>query len=276
MDVRTSITECEWEFFQEQGYLPLGRVLTDQALARLQGRIDEIMLGRASINYDRLMMQLDSDTGHYSDLSDQTSGHKGSTIGYRKIQGLENDPLFLEYMQQDLFRSPCHRVYGRGTDISCFRAMFMNKPAQRGTHLPWHQDRWTRLDRDPRLSVWTALDPATRANGCVEIIPASHKRGVINPEHPSSFLTPEQVAVHCPGDSIVYLELAAGEAALLDNWVLHSSDVNKTSIPRRAFSVCYMDARTKDEDFGTLPVVFGKGALSPSTVGLAQTIRINA
>ncbi len=45
-------------------------------------------------------------------------------------------------------------------------------------------------------------------------------------------------------DQIIHLELAAGEVALLHNWILHGSDVNRTDIPRRAFSVCYMDART--------------------------------
>ena len=32
------------------------------------------------------------------------------------------------------------------------RAMFMNKPANKGTFLPWHQDRWTALDRDPQIT----------------------------------------------------------------------------------------------------------------------------
>ena len=52
---------------------------------------------------------------------------------------------------------------------------------------------------------------------------------------------------------IVHLELKAGEVALLHNWLLHSSDVNKTSIARRAFSVCYLDARTQCDRDGVGP-----------------------
>ena len=45
---------------------------------------------------------------------------------------------------------------------------------------------------------------------------------------------------------VVHLELEPGEAVLLHNWLLHASDVNKTDQSRRAFSVCYMDARTRN------------------------------
>src|SRR5207253_3557657 len=107
---------------------------------------------------------------------------------------------------------------------------------------------WRDLDRDPLITLWAALDPATIANGCVQIIPGSHKLGVINPDHPSGFLTKEQTAFHYQPEKIVHLELAAGEAALLHNWLLHASDVNQTDIPRRAFSVCYMDAATKSRN----------------------------
>ena len=80
----------------------------------------------------------------------------------------------------------------------------LNKPARKGTFLPWHQDRWTSLDRDPLITLWTALDPATQANGCVQVVPASHKLGLINPSHGAGFLTKEQAATHATPDRIVY------------------------------------------------------------------------
>ena len=68
------------------------------------------------------------------------------------------------------------------------RAMFMNKPARRGAVLPWHQDRWTGLDPDPLVTIWTALDPCTIDNGCMRIIPASHRK-LVNPDSLSGFLS---------------------------------------------------------------------------------------
>jgi len=249
------LTPEQWSFYDEQGYLKLGKLLSDDQLSALQQRIDNIMLGRADLDYTRMMMQLDTDTGRYEDMKAHTPGHKGATLGYRKIQDLELDPLFLEYLSRPIFREICRRVIGDGVPVACYRAMFMNKPARKGTFLPWHQDRWRDLDRDPLITLWTALDPATIANGCVQIIPGSH-RSLINPDHPYGFLTPELAAKHCPREKAVQLELAAGECVLLHNWLLHASDVNQTDIPRRAFSVCYMDAATRSTGGETFNRVF--------------------
>ncbi|MET9020958.1 phytanoyl-CoA dioxygenase family protein [Actinopolymorpha sp. NPDC004070] len=259
----TTVTPEQWDFYDENGYVVLGRVLSDEDLSGLRDRIDDIMLGRAAIDYDRLLMQLDSRNGAYADAGKQSKGWKGATLDYRKIQDLEFDPLFLSYLRRPLFEEICRQTYG-DIPVSAFRAMFMNKPARQGTFLPWHQDRWAFLDRDPLITVWTALDPATVANGCVQVIPGSHKQGLINPEHGSGFLTEEQAKEHCLPEKVHHLELQPGEAVLLHNWLVHSSDVNTTDIPRRAFSVCYMDARTKHtkgrEEYS---LVFGDGALTP-------------
>ena len=181
----TAISPQQWAQYDRDGFLKLGKLLADADLRALQQRINDIMLGTAPVDYDRMLMQLDSDTGKYEDAGKQTRGHKGATLNYRKIQELEFDPLFLGFMQRPLFRDICARVYGADTPIAAFRAMFMNKPARKGTFLPWHQDRWTDLDRDPQITVWTALDPATISNGCVQVIPGSHKLGLINPSHGS-------------------------------------------------------------------------------------------
>jgi hypothetical protein len=261
-----SLSQEQWDFYDQHGYLKLGRLLDDRELGDLQRRIDDIMLGRAPIDTGRLLMQLDSDSGKYEDAPEQTRGHKGATLNYRKIQDLEHDRLFLAYMQRPIFGEICQRVYGPARDITCFRAMFMNKPARKGTFLPWHQDRWSDLDRDPLITLWTALDPATKANGCVQILPGTHKLGLINPSHPSGFVTPEQAEKLLASSSPIHLELAAGECVLLHNWLLHSSDVNRTDVPRRAFSVCYMDAATRwNSEAGKFAVIFGKGALQLAT-----------
>jgi hypothetical protein len=120
----------------DQGYLRLGKLISDEELAALQQRIDDIMLG--NVFYENMMFQLDSKTGVRTDNPRASVGHKGSTLKYRKIQDLERDPLFLTYMQYPLFREITHHYIGE--DVSIFRAMFMNKPAHRGTVLPWHQD----------------------------------------------------------------------------------------------------------------------------------------
>jgi hypothetical protein len=255
------ISDQEWEQFERDGYLRLGRTLATDELAALQQRIDDIMLGH--VKDDGLMMQLDKG-GDYGAMDPQTLGFKGPRLDYRKIENLERDDRFLDFLQKPLFASICARVYGADTSISVYRSMFMNKPARKGTLLPWHQDGgsgWG-LDRDPQVTAWTALDPATVANGCVQIIPGSHRLGLLSER--GHTISAEHEAKHCAPERIVHLELEPGETVLLHNWTLHRSDINRTPFPRRAFSVCYMDARTSVGGTGkTFPVVFGAGALQP-------------
>lgn len=257
-----TITENQWQQFQSQGYLRLGKVLTDEELATLQQRIDEIMMGRAPLDYDRMLMQLDkTGTGK---LGPQTKGHKGATLCYRKIQDLEFDPHFLAYMQKPLFYHICSRAYGEDTDIACYRAMFMNKPAKEGTLLHWHQDHWSFLDRNPLVTIWTALDPSTIENGCLQIVSGGHDK-FINPINPDRHLTEEQLPVFLNEVEVTPLELSAGECVLLHNYLPHSSGINTTETPRRAFSSCYMDAATQTTKDETYTVILGDGALKLAT-----------
>ena len=118
-----------------KGYVRIRQVATDGELEALQRRIDDIMLGKAPLDYDQMLMHLTVN------LAKMRQGHKGPTLRYRKIQNLEFDPLFLAYSQTPVLREVCAGVYGEGTPVACYRAMFMNKPAREGTNLDWHQDR---------------------------------------------------------------------------------------------------------------------------------------
>jgi phytanoyl-CoA hydroxylase len=249
----------QWE---RDGFVRLGQVMSDGELARLRERMDEIMLGR--VRYEGMYFQLDSESGVYRSLSGG-GDWAGPTLNYRKIQDLERDPLFLTYMQHPRFRDITRELVGE--DVSIFRAMFMNKPAHRGTILPYHQDGGTQwhLSRNPIMTIWTALDDATVENGCVQVIPGSHRLGLLSER--GHTITPEQEALYARDEDSLFLEARTGEAILLHNHLLHRSGVNTIERPRRAFSVCYMEAatHTTDEARHTFPVVFGRGALRPAT-----------
>ncbi len=259
MDMSINFSETQHEQFMEQGYLRLGRVLSARELGALQERIDDIMLGR--VHYEYMRMQL------YDKEKDElrrTMGNEVQTLAYRRIDDLEQDPLFLAYMQHPLFREITRRYIG--TEVAVFRSMFMNKPAHWQQTLPWQQDvgqGWG-IDRNPIIAIWLGLDEATMANGCMQIVPGSHRHGVINERH---FLSEKEEAEYARAEDVVDLETEAGEVILLHNLLLHRSGRNPTSQPRRAFSVTYMDAETRTLDTGqTFPVVFGANALDPETV----------
>lgn len=224
---------------RERGYARLGRVLSDQGIALLRARVDDMMLGK--VRYDELFFQHDSDTGRYEDLV-RREGFVGPSLHYRKIEKLEKDPLFREYIGNALFERIVQAL--APGPITLYRAVLFNKAAHGGTDLPWHQDGgifWG-LDRPPLVQIWTTLDDATEASGCVEFMPGSHKNGlvtplggVVQPEHVERLRTVERVLVPA----------MAGEALLIDNEVWHRSGTNSTDQPRRAVTFCYLRGDTR-------------------------------
>lgn len=258
MQALSTFDAAHHEQFVAQGYVRLGQVLSADELAALQQRIDDIMLGR--VRYEHMRLQVVDAGGEVR----RTLGNEVPTLAYRRIDDLEQDPLFLAYIQHPLFHQIARRYIGE--EVSVFRSMFMNKPPELRRELPWHQDvgiGWG-IDTNPIVTVWTALDDATTATGCMQIVPGSNQHGIINERH---FLPAEQEAQYTPPEAVINLEAAAGEAILLHNFLLHRSGTNATESARRAFSVTYMDAETRTRDTGQpFPVIFGAQALDPATV----------
>jgi phytanoyl-CoA hydroxylase len=224
----------------ELGYAHLGRVLSDEGIAQLRTRVDEMMLGQ--VRHDGLFYQHDSDTGRYEDLV-RRQGFVGPSLHYRKIEKLEKDTLFRDYMGNAIFERVLRKL--EAGPISLYRAVLFNKAARGGTDLPWHQDGgifWG-LDRPPLMQIWTALDDATEASGCLEFVPGSHKKGLVTPL--GGVVQPEHVTNARAEERRVFVPARAGDAMLVANEVWHRSGTNRTEQPRRAVTFCYLQGETR-------------------------------
>jgi phytanoyl-CoA hydroxylase len=228
------------EHLARHGWARLGNVADDATLSVLRQRADDVMLGR--VTYPGLFFQADSPSGDYEDL-EYARGWQGPSLAYRKVEKMELDPHFRAWMENPLFEQVAHAALGPA--VSLFRAVLWTKHAGGGTELPWHQDGglfWG-VDKDPTLQVWTALDDAPLEAGCVHVIPGSHLAGLTTPNGgvvPPNFLA----RVDLEKESVA-LPAQAGEVILLHNHTWHRSGRNSTGKPRRAFSVCFMDAATR-------------------------------
>ncbi|MCW8130308.1 MAG: phytanoyl-CoA dioxygenase family protein [Planctomycetota bacterium] len=236
------LTNAQLDEFKERGFVKLGRVGAPGQAAALAQRIDDLMMGK--VRNPAITFQLDSKTGNYEDVDFSNPVWKEATLKYRKIEKLDQDPLFWEYTKDPFFVEACRQLIG--PSVKCFRTMFMNKPAGAGTHLPYHQDagaQWG-LSKDPFVTIWTALDPATKANGCVEVVPGTHKLGLMSTR--GHVVSDEKLKELKVDEKSVFVELEAGESFLMHNSLFHRSGRNGTTIARRAYSVCYMDGETVD------------------------------
>lgn len=190
----------------------------------------------------QLDLGVNADTNSPS-MAKTTVGLARRSLAHRRVNDLELDPIFADYIRLDVFGAITAHYY-RGTDaVSVFRAFMMNKPQEQGTPLDWHQDvgeGWG-IDTLPTITTWLALDQATVASGAMQLVRGSHRRGVLNSGHFVDDTTLSQF----PREAIVDLECEAGEVVLLHNLTLHRSGINTTTNPRRAISVAYVDARSR-------------------------------
>ncbi|MFJ6466028.1 phytanoyl-CoA dioxygenase family protein [Streptomyces sp. NPDC091387] len=130
------------------------------------------------------------------------------------------------------------------------------KPPVVGSAKPWHQDMafappGFAAGQDGIVTVWVALEPATRRNGCLEFIPGSHVLGLfphtgdrerLPGEAPlRGPVEPHVADGHLPRTAgPVAVPLEAGSAVMFDGMVLHRSAPNTTvSQPRTAVSFVY-------------------------------------
>lgn len=126
--------------------------------------------------------------------------------------------------------------------------MILKDPFEGGAWA-WHQDYgywYNYCCPFPLLaSCMIAVDGATAANGCLQVIRGSHRMGRV--DHlkvgDQTGADPERVQVALDRLELVPVELEAGSAVLFHCNLLHRSDRNKSEHPRWAFIGCYNAAR---------------------------------
>ena len=252
---RQQLTDADWENFRRDGFLHLGQVLSDSEVAGLQAHVDLLVRGQAA--HPAIQPQPEGG-GRYEALTELENAPDEIAHAPCLLQGLESDELFLPLIQQPIFRKINAEIYGAHASVAASHAMIMNAPAGCGTDWGWSQGGGTarQLDRDPLITVCVALDPATQAAGCMEVVIGSHKMGLINVA--GNTLSEEDARIRCLPEKMTSLEVPAGHAVLLHNWLIRRPGLNSSSVARRAFSVCYLDARTRSIETGShFPLVFG-------------------
>jgi ectoine hydroxylase-related dioxygenase (phytanoyl-CoA dioxygenase family) len=136
-----------------------------------------------------------------------------------------------------------------GPDVKSMQSMLFTKgEGKRGQ--AWHQDEYFIPTRDHSLTAaWIALDDATVDNGCLWVLPGSHRAGVIYParDHDDDRFDPTVEAYGFPhdDDEAVAVELAAGSVLFFDGYLLHRSLPNSAQAGlRRALVNHYMSAQS--------------------------------
>jgi ectoine hydroxylase-related dioxygenase (phytanoyl-CoA dioxygenase family) len=129
--------------------------------------------------------------------------------------------------------------------VKCMQSMlFVKPPTFQGQ--AWHQDEIYIPTRDRSLiGAWIALDPATKENGCLWVIPGSHKTGYLYPQrdhnNPDEFDFARESFGFDESEAIP-VEVPAGAVVFFNGYLLHRSLKNRSEIYRRVLVSHYMNA----------------------------------
>jgi phytanoyl-CoA hydroxylase len=160
--------------------------------------------------------------------------------GALRTAPIEGEPLFVEVAA---LLAPL-AVTALGGNVEVFGATYLVKPAHTGLPTRWHQDAhpWEARGITHAVSIGIALDRSTRENGCLLVIPGSHRlpahplRPVDDP--PNVFGAEIDPALVDEG-SAVAVELEAGDASIHHPNLIHGADANRSSTPRRTLVLRY-------------------------------------
>lgn len=130
-----------------------------------------------------------------------------------------------------------------GEDVVCWGTHYFCKLPGDGKAVAWHQDAsyWP-LTPSKTVTAWLAIDDADRANGCMKVVPGTHRLGPLKfrdskPDEnnvlwqtiddPERYGTPE------------YFELRAGEISLHADLLVHGSEPNTSDRRRCGLTMRY-------------------------------------
>jgi len=198
------LSEADLAHFREEGYLLLPGLLSTADAAALRAEVMGIM--------DQIGLPL-------SKLK-QTSEY----LAGGGLDALVNSPE-LNALAEQLLEGP-------GSLYMPFTAV---KSGGGGGRFHFHQDnQYTRFD-GPGVNLWVALQEMTPENGCLQIVPRSHRDGTLESELSGDGDQHKKIRWE-PAD-FLSLRMAAGDCVAFGRLTVHGSGPNTTPEPRVAYAV---------------------------------------
>jgi ectoine hydroxylase-related dioxygenase (phytanoyl-CoA dioxygenase family) len=240
----------EVEHYRSQGWLIPRFRLREARVAQMREALDTLIRDNPGVRPEKL-------------VSAHIEGDNGEGVrGSRRFLELARDPEIVELVSGVI-----------GDDIVLWGCHVFCKPAREGYETPWHQDgHYWPIRPLANCTVWVALEPSTVDNGCLRVIPRSHRARVLH-EHlheDRTDLTLNQRMAHGTFDEgeAVDLELQPGQMSLHDVYMIHGAKANTSTRRRTGVALRYMpstsvferDLRPADGQTG-IPVNFAKRPL---------------
>lgn len=215
-----ALTELELEGYRRDGYVIYRHQLFPQEQLTLLTTIFEDQLAQKG---EKLSDELD--TPHF------------------------RDARLLEFLLDDRVLDLVEPI--TGPDIVLWSSHFICKDPYVGRATPWHEDSafWEgRLTSyDGIVTVWLALDRSDRENGCMRVIPGTHRNGFSRYEAVDTIRNTfeRQIADAVDETQAVDFELERGQCSLHDSRIVHGAKANTSARRRCGYTMRYLPAASR-------------------------------
>jgi phytanoyl-CoA hydroxylase len=223
------------EFYEEYGYLVVPNALSKAELEELRNEALQICRGERG--------EIEGVVPPPPDVSDEEVLKSYLCIHFPH----KMSEIMLKYLSTPKMVETLTEIIG--PNVKCMQSMLFikasGKPGQ-----AWHQDEDFIPTRDRSLcGGWIAMDDATIENGCLWVIPGSHKHGMLWPleaQQDNRFdCTDESQGFPYTDADAIPVEVKAGSIVFFNGYLLHRSFPNRAqSGYRRVLVNHYMSAES--------------------------------
>jgi hypothetical protein len=137
-----------------------------------------------------------------------------------------------------------------GPNIGLWSSHFICKEPFIGKQTPWHEDSsyWNgRLSRfDKIVTIWLAIDRSWKENGCMRVIPGTHRNGFSEYAEVDTVENIFDSEIKNVNESnAVYFELEPGECSLHDSRIIHGATANTSQYRRCGYTMRYFSTEAQ-------------------------------
>jgi hypothetical protein len=161
-----------------------------------------------------------------------------------------SEPRMFEWLSSDALLDLVEPLLG--PDIGIFACHLLRKPPSVGKRVPWHEDSayWKGvLDPMEVASISISLEPSTKENGCLSVIPGSHAHGYseyVKVEKPGEQVFDTEIKADQVDESkAVDVELRPNDASFHAARLIHGSAPNTGAMGRSALTIRYFPTHVK-------------------------------
>ena len=235
----TTITSDQVQAFDEQGYLTGIDIHDANKAARCRAAFDELEAREGKENCE--------------------IGLQGRHIDQRFTWELASEVKILDWIEALI-----------GPDILVLSTHFFCKypTAEKQKFVAWHQDvTYWGLDPPYALTAWYAIDDSDVDNGCMRVVPGTHRDGVVEHDksaRPGNLLSINQeVAFEVDDTKAVDLILKAGQISIHHGHLIHGSNPNLSARRRCGLTIRFCPPNVKPINANSLgtpwPAVLARG-----------------